>query len=119
MSYKIIVCDDEQEILDIVKLILEDEGFDVVAVSNSLDVESVLEQESPELLIIDLWMPALSGEQVITSLRANERLKKTPIIVLSASSDGRQIAFAAGADDFVAKPFDLDCLIATIKKVVR
>jgi DNA-binding response OmpR family regulator len=119
MRYKIVVCDDELEILEIVKLILEDEGFEVLAVNNSLDVESVLEQESPELLIIDLWMPALSGEQVITSLRSNERLRKTPVIVLSASSDGRQIAFAAGADDFIAKPFDIDNIINTIKKFLR
>ena len=118
MSNKVLVCDDEQEILDILQLILEDEGFKVVAVQNSLDVQNVIELEQPELLLIDLWMPALSGDQVITALRANERFKALPVIVISASSDGRQIAFAAGADDFIAKPFDLDSMITSVKKLI-
>jgi CheY-like chemotaxis protein len=70
-------------------------------------------------VVIDLWMPALSGDQVVASLRQNARLKETPVIVISASSDGRQIAFAAGADEFIAKPFDLDNIIATVRKFIR
>jgi CheY-like chemotaxis protein len=119
MSNEVLVCDDEQEILEIVKLILEDEGYEVLAVSNSLDVESMREHKRPELVVIDLWMLALSGDQVVAVLREIENLKKISVIVISATSDGRQIAFAAGANEFIAKPFDIDNMITTVKRFMK
>ncbi|MFD1255979.1 response regulator [Mucilaginibacter terrae] len=113
---KILICDDEQEILDITRLILEDSGHEVLAVINSSNVNMLVETEQPDILLIDLWMPGLSGDQVVRQLRKNEQLKQIPIVVISASKDGKEIAYAAGADDFLEKPYDLDALIDIVEK---
>ncbi|SDE96714.1 two-component system, NtrC family, nitrogen regulation response regulator NtrX/two-component system, sensor histidine kinase ChiS [Mucilaginibacter pineti] len=113
---KILVCDDEQEILDITQLILEDSGHDVTAIINSNEVVSHIENQQPDILLIDLWMPGLSGDQVITQLRTNINIINLPIIVISASKDGRAVAFAAGADDFLEKPYDMDALLIMVAK---
>ncbi|RYY38021.1 MAG: response regulator [Sphingobacteriaceae bacterium] len=113
---KILVCDDEQEILDITKLILEDSGYEVTALINSNEVISYIEKQQPDILLIDLWMPGMSGDQVIEQLRTNANITDLPIIVISASKDGRQVAFAAGADDFLDKPYDIDTLLAKVEK---
>jgi len=116
MSHKIIICDDEQEILDITQMILEDEGFEVIPVIDSTRVEQIIQEEKPDLLLIDLWMPGLSGNQVVAALRLNAHIQDIPVIVISASRDGKQIAFASGADDFLEKPYDIDALIEVVKK---
>ena len=113
---KILVCDDEQEILDITKLILEDSGYEVTALINSNEVISYIEKQQPDILLIDLWMPGMSGDQVIEQLRTKANIANLPIIVISASKDGRQVAFAAGADDFLDKPYDIDTLLAMVEK---
>ncbi len=116
MSAKILVCDDEQEILDITQMILEDAGFKVLAVIDSLSVEKMIEEEQPDVLLIDLWMPGMSGDQIVKSLRLNSKIQHTPVVVISASRDGKEIAMAAGADDFLEKPYDIDVLVDTVKK---
>jgi DNA-binding response OmpR family regulator len=113
---KILICDDEQEILDITRLILEDSGFEVFGVINSGEVVKLVERERPDVLLIDLWMPGMSGDQVITELRRNEQITRLPIIVISASKDGRGIAYASGADDFLEKPYDIDALVEIVHK---
>jgi DNA-binding response OmpR family regulator len=116
MSAKIIICDDEQDILDITGLILESEGFTVIPVLNSLTVEELLASQKPDILLLDLWMPGLSGDQIVKRLRDNKKLSHIPIVVISASRDGREIAFAAGADDFIEKPYDIDALVNMVNK---
>ncbi|EHQ28885.1 response regulator transcription factor [Mucilaginibacter paludis] len=113
---QILVCDDEQEILDITRLILEDAGHQVIAVIDSGAVASLIEQEQPDVLLIDLWMPGLSGDQVVRQLRNNGSMRHIPIVVISASKEGKEIAYAAGADDFLEKPYDIDDLVAIVEK---
>jgi len=116
MNQKIVICDDEQEILDITQMILEDEGFEVIAVIDSTLVEDIIERERPDLLLIDLWMPRLAGNEVISALRKNATIQEIPVIVISASRDGKQIAYASGADDFLEKPYDIDALVEVVRK---
>jgi len=116
MKQKIVICDDEQDILNITQLILEDAGFTVIPVSDSLTVEAVVAAEKPELLLIDLWMPGLSGDQVVASIRNNETLSDLPVIVISASRDGEKVAYASGADCFLEKPYDIDSLVNLVRK---
>lgn len=113
---KILICDDEQEILDITCLILEDSGFEVLGVINSGEVIKLVERERPDVLLIDLWMPGMSGDQVITELRKNEQITHLPIVVISASKDGKGIAYASGADDFLEKPYDIEALVKIVQK---
>jgi CheY-like chemotaxis protein len=113
---KILICDDEQEILDITRLILEDSGHEVLAVIDSNTVASLIEQEKPDVLLIDLWMPGMSGDQVVRQLRKNELLSNIPIVVISASKEGKEIAYAAGADDFLEKPYDIEELTSIVER---
>lgn len=113
---KILICDDEQEILDITRLILEDSGHEVLAVLDSTTVGVLVQQEQPDVLLIDLWMPGLSGDQVVRELRMNEYIRHIPIVVISASKDGKEIAYAAGANDFLEKPYDIEELLEIVQK---
>lgn len=115
---KILICDDDLGILEMLELLLEETGYQIIAEPNSLNVRSILERESPNLVVLDLWMPVLSGDQVLKMIRENAVTKDVPVIVISASTDGKEIANKAGATAFLAKPFDVDELINMVEKYV-
>jgi len=115
MPDKILICDDDEGILDLVDLVLAEEGYETIAESNSLNVANLIEREHPDLIVLDLWMPVLSGDQVLKALRNNPDTSDLPVIVISASTDGKAIAINAGATDFMPKPFDLDLLVEKVK----
>ncbi|RYE36047.1 MAG: response regulator [Sphingobacteriaceae bacterium] len=119
MNKKILICDDDPGILDMLAMILEDVGFEIVAEINSLNVYKVIQTEKPDLLLLDLWMPVLSGDQVLKTLRIDAEKKYLPVIVISASMEGKDIAIEAGANDFLAKPFDLDLLVNKVQSLLN
>jgi len=119
MAAKIVICDDDQGILDLLDLVLSEEGYQTIAESNSLNVDGIISRETPDLLVLDLWMPVLSGDQVLHNLRNNTATKDLPVIVISASGDGQTIAMKAGANDFLAKPFDLELLLGRVKAMLN
>jgi len=112
---KILICDDDLGILEMLELLLEETGHQIIPEANSLNVRSILERESPDLVILDLWMPVLSGDQVLKMIRENPSTNDLPVIVISASTDGKEIADQAGATQFLAKPFDVDELINLVE----
>jgi len=112
---KILVCDDDPGIIDLLGVILEDTGHDIITEINSLNVPALIEREKPDLLILDLWMPVVSGDQLLQMVRKNPDLENIPVIIISASRDGKAIANKFGATAFVAKPFDIDDLINTVE----
>lgn len=115
---KILVCDDDEGILDMVSFVLEDSGFEVIPEKNSMNVYSLIEKEHPDLLLLDLWMPVLSGDQVLKVLKSSPATKSLPVIVISASTEGQRIAEEAGASSFLAKPFDIDQLVKRVQKML-
>lgn len=114
---KIIICDDDEGILDMLEMILTESGFEIVPVRNSLQVYDTIRQQQPDLLLLDLWMPVLSGDQILRALRKSAENQHLPVIVISASREGEHIAAEAGADDFLAKPFDLDMLVRKVNQL--
>lgn len=119
INKKILICDDDEGILDMLELILEDIGFNTIPEKNSLNVYNIIEKHHPDLILLDLWMPVLSGDQVLKTLRSNPETKNLPVIVISASTDGEKIASDAGANEFIAKPFDLNHLIQKVQQVLQ
>jgi CheY-like chemotaxis protein len=111
---KILICDDDEGILDILELILEDTPCQIIAEQNSLNVLSLVEKLSPDLVLLDLWMPVLSGDQVLKAIRSDPFTKDVPVIIISASRESEQIARTAGASAFIAKPFDFNELVTVI-----
>lgn len=118
MSKTILICDDDEGILDMLEFVLEDEGFTIVPEKNSLNIYNSIQNSNPDLVVLDLWMPVLSGDQVLKTLRNNPETKSLPVIVISASRDGEKIAHEAGADDFIPKPFDMAVLVNKIQGLI-
>lgn len=116
---KIVICDDDEGILDMLTFVLEDSGYHIVAEPNSLNLLPLIQAERPDLLLIDLWMPVLSGDQVVKKLKADPGTRNLPVVIISASTDGRSIARDAGADSYIAKPFDIDQLVNTVSEVLQ
>lgn len=112
---KILLCDDDEGILDMLEILLEGSGYEIIVESNSLNVYRIISEHKPDLLVLDLWMPMLSGDQVVKGIRNNPTIEGLPIIVISASRDGKEIAIDSGANEFVAKPFDIDHLLDRIQ----
>ncbi|MEO3407534.1 response regulator [Mucilaginibacter sp. CAU 1740] len=119
MKKKILICDDDQGILEMLELILDDGEHEVLTESNSLKVYDLLKTEKPDLLILDLWMPVLSGDQITRHLRANDTYKELPVLVMSASRDGEEIARRSGADAYLAKPFDINELVEKVSSLTQ
>ncbi|HKG06326.1 MAG TPA: response regulator [Pedobacter sp.] len=118
MSKKIMVCDDDPGILEMMTLIIEEYGYEVFTESKSVNVLKDLEAEQPDLLLLDIWMPVLSGDQVLKTIKAEPKFKGLPVIMYSASSEGLAIAQKAGADDYISKPFNLNDLDEKITALI-
>jgi DNA-binding response OmpR family regulator len=113
----VLVADDDPDILNLVALRLEHEGYEVVrATDGQLALEQALDR-SPDLALIDVSMPRLDGYQVTEQLRANDATRRMPIILLTARVQDSDIArgVEAGADDYVKKPFSTDHLRSRIQ----
>ena len=115
---KILVCDDNMDILDITSMILEAEGFEVVTQVNSTALVAQALNERPDLMLLDLWMPFLPGDQLTRAIRHIPALANTPIIIFSAALHGKQMAAAAGANGFIEKPFDMHRLTRLITQTL-
>jgi phosphate regulon transcriptional regulator PhoB len=118
---KILVADDEKDIVELVAFNLEREGF---AVSRAYDGQKAWEMvnaEKPDLVILDLMMPELSGMEVCGRIRRQERTASLPIIMLTAKSDpvDKILGLEIGADDYITKPFHVRELIARVRAVLR
>ncbi len=110
------IADDDHGILDAVSMLLEFEGYDVIT---GLDCNNLLnnEQPVPDLLLLDIWMSGTDGRDTCKLLKQNENTAALPIIMISASKDIGPSAMAAGANDFLEKPFQVDELLLKIKKL--
>jgi len=115
---KILVVDDEKKIVDIVKAYLEKEGYNVITAYDGKIALEIANQQSPDLIILDLMLPLVSGWDVSRALRANSNV---PIIMLTARDDttDKIIGLELGADDYVTKPFDPKELVSRVKAVLR
>lgn len=114
---EIIICDDDTGILNMLDMVVQSLGVKVVTEQDSSKLYHRLQQGNPQLLIIDLWMPSMPGELLIKKIKADKTYKDLYILCISASQNGREIAMDAGADEFLAKPFDLTDIIAVVNKI--
>ncbi len=117
----ILVVDDEKDLLDLIEYNLKKEGYEVLKADNGLDGISLAKQRVPDLIILDVMMPHMSGIEVCEVLRKNEKLHKTPIVFLTARSDERTEieSLNIGGDDFLTKPISTTKLISRINAVLR
>ncbi len=120
MNTKILLVDDEKDIVEFLQYNLENEGFEVISAHSGSGAINKLE-EKPDLIILDVMMPDLDGYEVCKQIRANEEFKETPIIFLTAKSGeiDEIKGLNLGADDFIQKPISPSKLIARVKSNLR
>ena len=118
MSNKILIVDDEKNIVELSKLYLEREGFSTVCAFDGEEALNVFNTEAPELVILDIMMPKIDGWQVCREIRKNSQI---PIIMLTAKTDtfDKVLGLELGADDYMTKPFEPKELVARVKAVLR
>ena len=116
MNKKVFIFDDNIEILELCTEILQDIGCEVKTSPTTNRVEQQVADYMPDLIFKDNWLPDRSGIEATKLLKANDRLKNIPVIYFSANSNISELANQAGADDFLAKPFDIDKFEETVKK---
>jgi DNA-binding response OmpR family regulator len=115
---KILIADDDPAILDAISLILSDEGY-VVDTTSDGDTPRRIQNELPDLLLLDIWMSGVDGRDICRYLKSQETTRGIPIVMISAMKDAEKTAIAAGADDFLAKPFDIDDLLQKVKAYLQ
>ncbi len=113
MPKKILVADDDQGILDVMRMILELEGYEVRTTQDGSLVRD-LSLQSPDLLLLDIGLSGYDGKEICLALKARKKTKHMPIIMVSANKDIARITKEAGADGFVIKPFDMNDLLSTV-----
>ena len=119
MKKKILLVDDEADLLQFIKYHLESFGYEVAMVASGEEALYWLEKNIPDLILLDLGLPKISGEEVCKEIKSNNKLKHIPVIIYSAkacdiSGEARQIC----ADDCMVKPFEARDLLVKIKKLI-
>jgi DNA-binding response OmpR family regulator len=118
---KVVCIEDDPKTIDLVKLILKKEGYEVTGVGNGRDGLSVIEDVQPDVVLLDLMMPDMDGWEVYQSMRANEGMKHIPVIVLTAKAQSIDKVLGlhiAKVDDYITKPFSPSELIQSVRKVL-
>jgi DNA-binding response OmpR family regulator len=104
---RVLVADDDEDILTLVTAVLEHSGHDVIAVQNGAQALACVEADNPDLLVLDISMPEVDGLEVLRRLRAADATRELPIVLLSAQAQEADVAlgYATGASAYVKKPF--------------
>lgn len=115
---KVLIIDDEEKIVEAIKAYLENSSFKVMTASNGALGIEIFNKFVPDIIILDLMMPGMSGEEVCKAIRLKSRV---PIIMLTAKIEENDIfnGLGIGADDYITKPFSLKVLLARVSAVLR
>lgn len=113
---KILVCDDDKGILEVLRIILENNDYEVETVSNGRGIEKKVKAYKPDLILLDIWMPGIEGKEITKLLKRDRATGNIPLVIISALNDTDKIAREVGADDFLVKPFDINVLLDKVKK---
>ena len=121
MRQRIVIIEDEKDIVDLVRYNFRKEGFDIESFSSGKDGLEYIRKNSVDLVLLDIMLPDLDGIEICKRVRADERLKTLPIIFLTAKGEeiDRVVGLELGADDYVVKPFSPRELVARAKAVLR
>ena len=116
---KILIAEDERDIRDLITFTLGFAGFEVVSAANGEEAVSLARQEIPDLILMDVRMPRMTGYEACAIMKADEKLKNIPVIFLSAKGQDSEIktGLQAGATDYLLKPFAPDQLTERIQAV--
>jgi two-component system, OmpR family, phosphate regulon response regulator PhoB len=117
----VLIVDDERDLVRLLEFNLQEAGFETVAAYTGEEALQKVRQRVPDLVVLDLMLPDISGNEVCRQLRAFPRTRHVPVLMLTARTDevDRVVGFEVGADDFVTKPFSVRELVLRIRAILR
>jgi two-component system response regulator VicR len=119
---KIMVIDDEPDLLEVVKLILESDGYQVVTAGSGQEALNVIEKDMPDLVLLDIIMPRMDGWEVFSRIKSNPKTENIPVIMLTAKDqriDKLIGLHVVRVNDYITKPFGRAELLERIKRVLK
>ena len=119
--FRILVVEDERDIQDVIAYNLQQAGYDVIVAGRGDDALRLAKAHRPDLVLLDVMLPGLSGKQVCASIRSDPAIAATPIIMLSAKGEevDRIVGLEVGADDYVTKPFSMREVLLRVQTLLR
>ncbi len=115
MKKKILIYDDDEEILMLCKAILSRYDFDVETLSMCENIIADIERFNPHVVLMDLWIPQIGGERAIEILKEHENTRHTPVLIFSANANIKDISKKVNANGFIEKPFSVSNFVETIQ----
>ncbi len=122
MAKKIMVVDDERTLIELVTAVLEQEGFEVISANNGEEALEKLSTVKPDLVLLDMMMPGMSGREVCEKIRKDPKTKNLDVVFLTVakfSETGRDLLKKMNVRDYITKPFENADLIKRVKKIVE
>jgi len=121
MRPRILIVEDEKDIVQLLDFALRQAGFETVAAGNASEAFTRIREKAPDALILDLMLPDLPGTEVCRQLKSNPKTAALPLIMLTARSDevDRVVGFELGADDYITKPFSVREVVLRVKAILR
>src|ERR1700748_2572537 len=119
MNQRVLILDDDLDILQICTIVLKKKGFDVSTMNNSNQVTDLVKNYLPDVILMDNWMPGPGGIEANRTLKQDPPTQDIPVIFFSANSNVSQLAREAQADYFLQKPFDITELEAIVQLAIR
>ncbi|WP_027379246.1 response regulator transcription factor [Chryseobacterium daeguense] len=119
-SVKVVVLDDSPAIVDSIEMMMEMEGLSVAKFYKGSDMLNSLKPDAkPDVILMDMWLSGEDGRDICRTIRADKGLRDIPVLIMSASRGLEQSALDAGADDFIAKPFDMGDMISRVRSYIK
>jgi two-component system alkaline phosphatase synthesis response regulator PhoP len=118
---KVLIVDDEEHIRELIKFNLDKNGYRTICADNGLDALKMAQSENPQLILLDVMLPAMDGYDVCKEIRRDNSISSTPIIMITAKGEefDKVLGLELGADDYITKPFSIRELIARVKAILR
>ncbi len=118
---KILLVEDEEALREVVAFNIQNAGHDLVETDNANDALMLLEEFLPDLILLDIMLPGLKGDQFLALIRANSKFAAIPVIIISAKNSEEDIVriLELGADDYLTKPFSIKVLLAKVMVVLK
>jgi DNA-binding response OmpR family regulator len=113
---KIMIVEDDPDILEVFKLMLRQRGYEVILLPNNEDLKKYLGADLPDIVLLDLRISGRDGREICRQIKEHPATQRIPVILISADVDLKSIAHECGADDFIAKPFTTRELFKTMEK---
>ncbi|MFC1708563.1 response regulator transcription factor [Candidatus Omnitrophota bacterium] len=117
---KILIVDDEKDLREILRINLEGKGFECLLAEDGIKALEIVRENRPDLIVLDLMMPDLPGEEVCKSIKADKETSSIPIIMLTSKTTDadKVVGRVIGADSYIFKPYDMHALIENINKLL-